>query len=90
MSPFLAMKSSEKKVINISSDDEGLRKVRVNLGEVLEAGRIVWPNDGMLAQDEVEIMPDIETESGDDEEEAIVVRLSLGSLRPEERNGTQI
>ena len=55
----------------------------------------MWPNDGMLAQvevemDEEEIMPDIETESGDDEEEAIVVRLSLGSLRPEEQNGTQI
>ena len=71
MSPFLSMKGSEEKVISILSEDEGLRKVRVNLGELLESGRIVWPEDGMLSQiqvemDEEEVMPDVETESEDD------------------------
>ena len=79
MSPFLSMKrSDEKKIISISSEDEGLRKVRVNLGELLDSGRIKWPQDGMMAQiqvemDEEEIMPDVDTDSGDDDDQAIVL-----------------
>ena len=77
LSPFLSMKRPDDQVINISSDDDGLRKVRVNLGELLGAGRIKWPEDGMLAtiqveMDEEEIMPDVDTESGDDDQ-AIVL-----------------
>ena len=56
MSPFLTMHSSGGKVISISSssspssDEEGKKLTRVNLGELLGSGRIKWPDNGVFAQ----------------------------------------
>ena len=60
MSPFLTMHSAEGKIISISSsspssDDEGRKRVRVNLGELLGSGRIRWPEGGVFSQIQVEM-----------------------------------
>ena len=74
MSPFLAMRSSEGKVISISSSsssdekvsgDEGRRRVRVNLGNLLGSGRIVWPEEGVMANIQVDVTEEPTVEDGD-------------------------
>ena len=74
MSPFLSMKSSGGRVISISSgssvnDDKGSgeedeRRVRVNLGDLLGSGRIIWPDNGIVANIQVEVLED-QDEDGD-------------------------
>ncbi len=69
MSPFLSMHSSGGKVISISSsssptsDDDGTKRTRVNLGDLLGSGRIKWPDNGVFAQIQVEMREDEEEES---------------------------
>ena len=71
MSPFLSMHSSGGKVISISSsssptsEDDGGKRTRVNLGDLLGSGRIKWPENGVFAQIQVEMREDEEEEESD-------------------------
>ena len=80
MSPFLTMHSSGGKVISISSssspssDEEGKKLTRVNLGELLGSGRIQWPANGVFAQIQVEMSEDVVQErNGDQDQENVKV-----------------
>ena len=68
------MNSSGGKIISISSsspssDEEGKRRTRVNLGDLLGSGRIVWPERGVFSQIQVEVIEDAVDEDGEFDQE---------------------
>ena len=73
MSPFLSMHSSGGKIVSISSssspmsDEEGKKTVRVSLGDLLGSGRIIWPENGLFAQIQVEMQEDTDEQGQDGE-----------------------
>ena len=70
MSPFFAMKSSEGRIVSVSSSSsEGrdeMNRARINLGELLSSGKVQFPDDGLMSCIQIEVFEEEENaEDGD-------------------------